>query len=179
MSPEQILGIFGLGEERELAVAVCNQQVKVAREVVIGTPGDLKRLDLVIRFGSAATLLIEIKRLSYERAGNLGNLEPYRERLDMEPGVKEAVLLVTEATEAEATEIRVAGWLLRTWRGVSLALRREAARICKSGKDLLKPGLWLCFAGAIEQNLLGFEVAATGYSPSARQTKQYLEEFLS
>jgi len=69
-----------------------------------------------------------------------------------------------------------------------LALRRHAARICESGKagyllkpgDLLKPGLWLCLAGAIEQNLLSFEVAATGcYSPSAPRTKQYLEEFLS
>jgi hypothetical protein len=183
MCPEQILGLLGLGNERELAAVVRGHQAKVAREIVIETSDGPKRLDLVIRFGTVATFLIEIKRTSYGRAGNLRNLELYGKWLDKEPGQKEgkkAVLLVTERTEGEATEIG-ARWQLLTWRAVSLALRRHAAQVCESGKaaDLLKPGLWLCLAGAIEQNLLGFEVAATGYSPSAPRTKRYLEEFLS
>jgi hypothetical protein len=179
MRPEEILGVLGLAGERELAAAVCDQQAKVIREKVIETSGGVKRLDLVVCFGTAATLLVETKRTSYERAGNLPNLTPYHDWLEKERGQKKAILLVTEAAEVDAADVEAAGWQLLTWRDVGLALRRRATVEIGGGckaERLLKVALWLCFAGAIEQNLLGLEVGAAG--ASALQTERYLEEFL-
>jgi hypothetical protein len=56
MRPEEILDIFWAWQRQgACAAAVCGQQVKVTREIVIGTSDALKRLDLVIRFGTVAT----------------------------------------------------------------------------------------------------------------------------
>jgi hypothetical protein len=138
---------------------------------------------LIIRFGdgeAVGTLHVEVKRTSYEDAGNLDNLPIYAKWLDDQPGCKAKILLVVDATDDVARDQRVTGWNVLTWEYVSLQLRRYAAELCGQPQagDLLKAALWLCFAGAIEQNLLGLEEPRGPYSPMAPHTAKYLEEFL-
>lgn len=172
-SPEQVLQVFGL-ENTELGKLVGDKEVTVSREESISTLDGRKRTDIVIRFGNEGVLLVEVKIRELEEVGGAENVPIYHrwlEGVQPDPKRRHAILLVPTPIEPPCDE-----WDVRTWEDVSLNLRRQAAQhVSTQGKSMLT-AITLCFAGAVEQNVLGLD--GTGAAISAPQTALYLEQFL-
>lgn len=170
---EAILKVFGL-DKTEFGSQVRGTSPLVDREeTVTAGRGERKRLDLVIRFGETGILLVEVKVRPIEEAGGSDNLVDYLGWLErQEAAVKSAVLLVPESIESPCL-----GWDVWTWREVCLGLRAQARALRETAPpNLLLAALLLCFAGAVEQNILGF---AGAKAPSAApKMALYLERFL-
>jgi hypothetical protein len=173
-SADRVLRVFDL-EDSAFGAIVRREEPTITREEEFRTSsGELKRLDVVIRFGDAGILLVEVKIREIGVAGGAGNLPIYRAWLESrqpDPRRRYSILLVPDPMEAPV------GWEVRSWDRVSLRLRLQAA-VC----DVSIPGsrlfaaMLLCFAGAVEQNLLGLD--GRGDADSAPQTALYLERFL-
>jgi hypothetical protein len=171
-SADSMLKIFGL-DGKEFGAQVRGSQPRLIREKSITTSdGEKKRLDLVIRFGDVGILLVEVKVRSIDEAGGRKNLPVYLKWLNsQESAARCAVLLVPASIDVPCDD-----WKIRTWDGVSLALRAQASALQKATPNSLLPALLLCFAGSVEQNLLG--LSATTKALAAPQTALYLERFL-
>ena len=176
-SAEQVLRVFGL-EDCDFGRLVHNEKVSISREENFWTMSDdVKRADIVVRFGDAGILLVEVKIRDLNDAGGSTNLPIYYEWLESEKGQpdpqrRRAILLTPSPIESPCP-----GWEVLSWGHVSLRLRlqAEAYTTLTPGK-LLFAAMLLCFAGAVEQNLLGW--SGTGDTISAAQTALYLERFL-
>jgi hypothetical protein len=172
-STEAVLKTFGL-DDTDFGVRVRGVRPQVDREESIrGCSGENKRLDLVIRFGEIGILIVEAKVRSIEEAGGSGNLQVYLDWLKAQgPAAGHAILLVPELIESPCD-----GWDVRAWDEVGLRLRAQAMAIREAiPNGLLLAAMFLCFAGAVEQNVLGL---AGAKGPSvAPQTALYLERFL-
>lgn len=172
-SAEAVLKVFGL-ESTEFGSRVRSAPPQVDREETIAAGGGKKkRLDLVVRFGETGILLVEVKVRPIEEAGGSDNLEVYLEWLkSQEAAVKHAILLVPDSLESPC-----GGWDVRTWGEVGLGLRAQAMVLRKAAPpNLLVASSLLCFAGAVEQNVLG--LAGAKVLSAAPQTALYLERFL-
>jgi len=172
---EQVLRVFGL-EDSEFGTLVHNEKVSVSREEPIRTPGgEAKRLDIVVRFGDAGILLVEVKIQDLDDAGGRENLPIYcawLEKRQPDPKHRHAILLVPSSIESPCP-----GWDVLAWDDVSLKLRlRALAQIKPIPGNLLFAAMLLCFASAVEQNILGW--SGTGDAMSTPQTALYLERFL-
>jgi hypothetical protein len=173
-SAEQVLRVFGI-DNTEFGLPLCKRKPTISREESFRTPGgEPKRLDVVIRFGDAGILLVEVKIRDIDAAGGAENLPAYLGWLEKhQPDAKRryAILLVPNPME------RPPGWDVRTWDEVSLKLRLRAA-VCDSSTSVsnLFAAMLLCFAGAVEQNILGLDV--NGATIKAPQTALFLEHFL-
>jgi hypothetical protein len=171
-STEHVLQVFGL-ENTAFGALVRGREFYVSREEPIPIPsGGRKRTDIVIRFGDAV-LLVEVKIRDLAVAGGADNLKLYLEWLETQSDGKRrcAVLLLPQSMESPCLE-----WEVRTWEDVSLALRRQAAQKVKEQREPLLLAITLCFAGAVEQNILGLDGTGAGFS--APQTALYLDQFL-
>lgn len=173
-SAEQVLRVFGL-EDTDFGDLARGTKTSVSREEPLSIPeSELKRTDIVIRFDDAGILLIEVKIRPLELAGGAENLEVYLDwlkRSQPDPKRRCAILLVPTSIEPPCEE-----WKVRSWDTVSLALRRQAAQNISKERAPLLSAITLCFAGAVEQNILGLD--GTGAAISAPQTALYLEQFL-
>ncbi|MCX6624329.1 MAG: hypothetical protein NTY38_25355 [Acidobacteria bacterium] len=175
-SAEQVLRVFGL-EDSDFGRLVRDKNPVVSREYTFRPPGgEVKRLDIYVCFGDAGALLIEVKIRDLDEAGGSENLPIYGSWLEAcwpDSKCRHAILLVPNSMELEFP-----GWEVLSWDHVSLQLRREAAACCSPSTPgkLLFAAMLLCFAGAVEQNLLGLSGAGT--TTSAPQTALYLEKFL-
>jgi len=173
-SIQQVLQVFGL-EHTGFGALVRGTKASVSREEALSIPdSELKRTDIVIRFADAGILLVEVKIRSLDAAGGAENLPVYLEWLQKrQPDAERrcAILLVPQSMESPCPE-----WEVRTWEDVSLSLRRQAAQNGPKKLEPLLAAITLCFAGAVEQNVLGLD--GTGAAISAPQTALYLEQFL-
>jgi hypothetical protein len=194
-SAEQVLRIFDL-ENTEFGTLVGKQKPTIYREVQCRVSGgEQRRLDIVIQFGDAGILLVEVKVREIEVAGGAENLPIYCSWLEeQQPDSKRryTILLVPSPIESPS------GWEVRSWDDISLNLRLQAA-VCvdtirrssvladnpvvhpQEGHEhqpssALFAAMLLCFAGAVEQNVLGLE--GRGGTISTPQTALYLERFL-
>jgi hypothetical protein len=187
MDSTEVLQVFGL-DNTEFGALVRGTKADFSREERLSEPdSERKRMDIVIRFGDAGILLIEVKIRELEEVGGAENLPVYLEWLKkQQPEDKRryAILLVPSPIESPRD-----GWEVRSWDSVSLTLRRQAAqnvpnqvdhagkqRVGQKKRELLLAAMMLCFAGAVEQNILGLD--GTGAAVSAPQTAFYLEQFL-
>jgi hypothetical protein len=190
-SAERVLRVFGL-EQTDFGEVVRREEPRVYREKEFRAPsGELKRLDIVVTFGDAGILLVEVKIRELELAGGIENLPIYRRWLEErqpDPRRGYAVLLVPNSMESPSP-----GWEVRPWDQASLSLRLQAREYAAKRKQSapseesgiqasstqdtpLVAAMLLCFAGAVEQNILGLD--GTGHPISAPQTALYLERFL-
>jgi hypothetical protein len=173
-STTAVLRLFGL-ERTEFGEQVQGEATHVTREEHIRTDGGNKRLDIVIRFGEVGTLLIEVKVRAIEDAGGRDSLPIYLEWLKKQKASRSryyAILLVPGPVGLIGEE-----WDVQTWDQVSLRLRTQASGLGEPahGTSLLS-ALLLCFAGAVEQNVLG--LAGPEMALVAPQTALYLKRFL-
>jgi hypothetical protein len=129
-------------------------RVEIGRELAIssGHVDRTGRLDLWVRVGDQALVVIEIKKYGADGADTdkqIGYLHWVANR--SEPH-KDAILI------AAAGEERVyKGFRLLTWEHVCLTLRNLVPELCATGKVGFA-AMALSFVGAVEQNLLGFAV---------------------
>jgi hypothetical protein len=126
----------------------------VEREVWVpqGHPGHSGRLDLVIRYGERALLVVEIKTCGAD-AADTAKQKGYQswlqsQRADFKP---EPVLLAVDARN----ETYAGGFRFVSWADVCLELRHLVPELRGRGK-LLVAAMALALVGAVEQNLLGF-----------------------
>jgi hypothetical protein len=173
-SAEQVLRVFGL-ENSDFGALVREKKAEVSREEPIPLlDRHDKRSDIVIRFGDTGILLVEVKIRDLAEAGGRENLPIYHHWLEGEqpdPKRRYAVLLVPRSIESPCPE-----WEVRTWKDVSLTLRHRAAQLVSTRPKRLLAAMSLCFAGAVEQNILGYGTGATIARP---ETVLYVEQFLT
>jgi len=175
-SSGQILKVFALDETNFGDAARAQKVAGVMRENSVQVPnGGKKRLDLAVRFHGGSILLVEIKIQALDDAGGRDNLPLYLNWLESQqrdPQARAAVLLFRNQEESAP-----AGWYIRFWSDVSLALRRLALSLRNATPTgLMFNAMILAFTGVVEQNLLGLSGSESG--PAAPQTTLYLERFL-
>ena len=157
--------LLGIEEERPID----SRQPQVIRERTQeeGHEGHTGRIDILVECGSDLVIAIEVKICAAEEA-DTEKQEGYRRALRKRyPGRSVApILLVTDAEKDQCH-----GFEVRHWREVCLELRRAIGRIRES-HGLTAAAMVLAFAGAVEQNLLGF------HREGAPGLTAYLEEFI-
>lgn len=124
----------------------------VEREVDIpwGHPGHKGRLDLVIRFGEKALIVIEVKKGDADKADK-DKHNGYRKWRDKQgQQSRKAILLATAGEDGEDED----GFQFQSWAAVCVELRRMTPLLGK--ENPLTVAMILAFVGAVEQNLLGF-----------------------
>jgi hypothetical protein len=108
-------------------------------------------LDIVQRWPGKALLVIEVKKTVEESAVTAKQrlYEKWIGRQKQEPR-RDAILLIVDSKEGESH-----GRFKRCdWRDVCIELRCLASRKEGRRKNVVRSGLMLAFAGAVEQNLL-------------------------
>jgi len=132
------------------------QPYRVEREAGVkeGCPGSSGRVDLVVHFGDpeVAVLGVEVKTFdeNYEKQrGYVQSLRKFCPRV-------ECVLVA----KYDVPQDRLFGFKLRTWENLSVALRQVIAGYIHSHGANPISTMMLGFVGAIEQNLLGYGIAA-------------------
>jgi hypothetical protein len=125
------------------------------------------RIDILVECGNDLVVAVEVKVCAAEEA-DTEKQEGYRRALKKYAGRSvRRVLLVTDAEKD-----RCHGFEVRLWREVCLELRRAIGRIRERRGGLTAAAMVLAFAGAVEQNLLGF------HRKGAPGMTAYLQEFI-
>jgi hypothetical protein len=175
--PDDVLRLLGVNERVDWS-GWRGGPPEVNRELPVpeGHEGQGGRLDLLVRYTGIAVLVVEVKKTGADeadtakQAGYLawfrGQPEPHR-------------LPILLATEAE--EDLYEGFRFLPWSELCLGLRRVARDRLGDGKGVVA-ALTLAFAGAVEQNLLGFSAPrARRHHPAGVNPRLtgYLERWLS
>jgi hypothetical protein len=147
--PRQVFELFGLDPPE--AVLECREW-DVQRECCVphGHQDHEGRLDLVIRFGDKAIIVVEVKKGDAEGADTEKHCGYNIWIEEQNCGHKRAVFLAASAEE-EVYE----GFSYCSWATVCVEMRRLAISICREGR-VTAAAIVLAFVAAVEQNLLGF-----------------------
>jgi hypothetical protein len=140
---------------------------RIAREQPVRLPtGDIGRLDVLARYGEAATVSVELKLTSPEKA-DLGSFETYATWLESTArGSHVRKVLIALQGEAESY---AGGYELVPWPTIAIRLRRLVPQLLRV-RGITEAALSLGFVAAIEQSLLRLpgsvhHLAATILSP--------------
>jgi len=147
----EVLRVFGV-DDPEIVGACTGTAVQVVRErcVIRGHEGSAGRLDLEIRLGDTAVLVVEVK-LGEAESADTGKGVGYCRSVEIDQHdarFKKYVILVLDAADEEYY-----GFKPRLWADVCVELRLMAARLCKR-REHLRAAMTLAFIAAVEQNLL-------------------------
>lgn len=151
-TPERIFRLFRLGPPPPNLFDAL--PLSVERECCIehGHPDRTGRLDLVIRFGREALIVVEVKTTDAESADTAKHVG-YSKWVDGQGfACKHSILLAVSAEEEEYD-----GFHFLSWETVAVQLRRLSI-LLRDQKKMTSAALVLGFAAAVEQNLLGFSV---------------------
>jgi hypothetical protein len=136
-----------LGIEQHSALQYCGDHCPVSSREVWMPQG---RLDILMRFGTQASLVIEVK--TRPPADLKNQLGLYRSYMTSIPGACPPGVLLWVADDSD-TERN--GCLARGWAGVCRRLRSFVATALLSKENQISAALILAFVSAVEQNLLG------------------------
>lgn len=149
--PAEVLRIFGVRDpEMFSACAGCTVTVERESRVCYGDEGRTGRLDLKIRLGDVALLVVEVKLGEAEYADTEKQAD-YRAALEAEKPTPLLVILVVDAADEEYH-----GFRPQLWADACIGLRLAAVRSC-GRQEHLRAAMILAFVAAVEQNLLGFQ----------------------
>lgn len=112
------------------------------------------RLDLVIRFERRALLVVETK-VGHADRSDTAKQHGYAEWLRKQEGTVYPILLASDGEKQEYD----GDFRLMKWAQLCLSLRHLVRELCAKGEIVLAT-MTLAFVGAVEQNLLGFSIAA-------------------
>jgi hypothetical protein len=126
--------------------------VEVGRELSVpsGHVDRTGRLDLWVRVGGRALVVVEVKKFGADWADTAKHAG-YGRWIDSQPEPFKDRILVAAAGEEEAYE----GFRLLTWERLCRTLRSLAAEMC-ADRRVMVAAMVLAFVGAVEQNLIGF-----------------------
>lgn len=154
-----VLRVFGI-EDAEWAAA-CAGEYTVQREVPLleGLPGCGGQIDLLVRFGKRSTpwcpkalLGIEVKTYDEQYQKQKGYLKSPRRLC---PRRAKGILTANDEPE------HCFGFSIRKWRDVCLGLRAVVAEGAAQDRfHSATRAMVLAFVSAVEQNLVGFDVAS-------------------
>jgi len=153
--PESVFRLFGL--ELKDTTNWRNTSLSVERELTVpsGHPGHEGRLDLVIRFGAHALIVIEVKKTGADEADTAKHpgYQLWLHEQAVPESQRHSILLATTANKTEYD-----GFQFRSWADVCVRLRRMVVKSSqfRARTPLVTCALILAFVGAVEQNLLKF-----------------------
>jgi hypothetical protein len=151
-TPKRVFKLFGLGSPPPEPLKF--QDVKLQRECCVphGHTDQEGRLDLVIRYGNRAVIVLELKKGDAEGA-DTDKHEGYIKWLNQQDAVhKYSVFLATSAEDDMYGEFS-----FLPWADVCIEMRLLAIDFCRQEPPrVTAAALVLAFVAAIEQNLLGF-----------------------
>ena len=150
-TPARIFGLFNLKTPPEVNESV---PFEAKRECCIphGHEDHEGRLDLVIRYGDKAIIVVEVKKGDADEA-DTDKHEGYNEWLDEQDYPKECKYPVLLAVSAENGAYK--GFQFVPWGSLCLEMRRLAVELRRE-KRVTTGAMVLAFVAAVEQNLLGF-----------------------
>jgi hypothetical protein len=133
-----------------------SQEVDVKREDCIpaGHEDHEGRLDLVIRCGDRAIIVVEAKKGDADGA-DTSKQAGYMKWLEAQPYPEERRFAILLARSLEDEEYE--GFRAKRWDAVCIAMRELAIELNKEGR-VATAAMVLAFVGAVEQNLLGFSL---------------------
>jgi hypothetical protein len=150
-NPAEVLRVLGVDDPKIISACTgCAVTIARERRVPHGHEGSAGRLDLEIRLGDAALVVVEVKLGEAEGAdtekgtGYCRSVKAERH----EEQFQKYVILVLDAADEEYH-----GFKPRLWADACVELRLIAARFCKRGEHL-RAAMILAFVAAVEQNLL-------------------------
>ena len=146
-----------LGIEKHQALERCGQHCSVSsREVCIqeGHEGHAGRVDILVQFGTAAALVVEVK---LGPPADPMQLAGYHKSMATIPGACEPGVLIAVAEDSNAAPH---GFVTRSWAGVCKRLRWLVADLLTKNCHPLKAALMLAFLSAVEQNIVGLPAHA-------------------
>ncbi len=151
--PRLVFQIFGIPPPSDISTWE-RVDPEIEREYLVpfGHAGREGRLDLLIRYGDRALIVIEVKKVGAEEA-DIGKQEGYNRSLDIQPISKERrypVLIAVSAQEGSYHDFRSVSWAK-----VCAELRQVSCMLCQE-KRVMTAAMILAFVAAVEQNLLGF-----------------------
>lgn len=161
-NPQDVYQLFGIQWPQEHELRNVSPQIRREMSIDSGHADQTGRLDLVIEFGDAAIIVVEIKKGDADDAdtakhfGYMTWLHRQRHRH------KHAVLLAAEA-EHETYH----GFDFRSWKHVAVELRRQA--VAMKHDRVMRASLILAFVAAVEQNLLGYRAKTIAQIVSGSQ----------
>jgi len=149
---DRIFKLFGLG--RPPVELLKSEEPRVQRECCIpyGHIDQEGRLDLVIRFGTQALIVVEVKKGTADES-DTDKHTGYRRWLNAQPypqRQKHSVLLVVSAEEDLYQD-----FVVLSWADVCIEMRLLAINLRNEG-HVAAAAMILAFVAAVEQNLLGF-----------------------
>ncbi len=155
-NPELVFEVLGI--DQPATVSRCSGlPFSVTREEVI----QQGRLDLVVRYGTEALVLIEVKVSSAEDSDTEKN-EGYSLWLRQQCyNFRHSILICTDAQQPDYR-----GFVPVRWAEVCVNLRRMIPKLLVRGRAVLS-AMILAFVGAIEQNLLAFPHLGSEQRPAA------------
>jgi hypothetical protein len=148
--PTQLFRLFHLGDPPVRVLE--NPVFEVQRECCIphGHADQEGRLDLVIRFGDVAIIIVELKKGSAADA-DTGKHSGYSRWLDQQNYRHKYSLFLAESAQEEIED----DFTFLSWQMLCVEMRRLAIDSCKSGR-VTAAAMVLAFVAAVEQNLLGY-----------------------
>jgi hypothetical protein len=180
LKTDEILNVLGISDflaphlEQPVSIAALMQRCKAKpncdREVVI----QRGRLDIVIRFGNDALIVIEVKKSSAEDA-NTAKQKDYTTWIHGQRVPYRSVLLVVDASDEDYK-----GFEPLRWDSFCVALRQMLPNI-RERLGIVATAMFVAFISAVERNLLGLVPPEEGqYGRSLRyaRTAQHIERSL-
>lgn len=148
MEPALVLPLFGINDVKVCSDCSRARSFSVEREKCID--GGRRRLDLVVRYGETAIVVIEVKVTNADSA-QTAKQSDYRKWTDKQPVPNRYNILLATGAEMEEYD----GFQILSWADLCIGLRRAAPQASAS-KSPVVAAMVLAFVGAVEQNLLGF-----------------------
>ena len=147
--PKQVFELFNLDPPK--AVLECHEW-EVQRECCVphGHPDQEGRLDLVIRIGDTAIIVVEVKKGDAEGADTAKHAG-YNLWIDEQNYPHKYAVLLAVSAEEEVYE----NFSFCSWATVCVEMRRLAIDICINGRVMVA-AMVLAFVAAVEQSILGF-----------------------
>jgi hypothetical protein len=166
-TPGRVFQLFGCKPPEEISTGA---SLAITREFWVphGHENQEGRLDIVISFDGQVALVVELKKGSADDA-DTGKHAGYRES---HPGAKHLLI----AASADGKDY--GGFEFCSWARVCIRIRRLATDLITEGQ-VMAAAMTLAYAGAVEQNLLGFHAAVSDRVAYVNpRTEEYVRQFL-
>lgn len=147
--PSAVFRLFNLGTPPDEITQCPHFEAKRECCIAHGHEGHAGRLDLVIRYGDKALIVVEVKKGDADEA-DTSKQYGYKQWIDEQNCKTYPVLVAVAANEAMYEDFPFV-----SWGSLCIEMRRLAVNFCRESR-VTTAAMVLAFVAAVEQNLLGF-----------------------